>query len=145
MEQEEYEPRDGFRRSLCRKWNSTRRLAVLPVYFDKVRCQSNKIVKSLPGVYEIIYETDTAFGKIRDGVEEVRRNVDEEKVQMERLMSANAEIVESIHTISAVTQEVTANTNQTQEITMDNGEIVNQVTLIAQELSGRVTELASYI
>ena len=94
---------------------------------------------------EIIFETDAAFGKIRDGVEEVQRNVDEENAQMELLMSANAGIVESIHTISAVTEEVTANTNQTQDITAANREAVEQVTRIAQDLGRRVAELNSYI
>ena len=93
----------------------------------------------------IIFETEAAFGQIRDGVEEMKGNTEEERRQMEKLMSANMEIVESIHTISAVTQEVTANTSQTQEITTNNNVLVNDVSVLAQKLGDKVSELKSYV
>ena len=93
----------------------------------------------------IIFETEETFGQIRDGVEEVKENTEEERRQMEKLMSANMEIVESIHTISAVTQEVTANISQTQEITTNNNMLVNDVSVLAQKLENKVSELKSYV
>lgn len=93
---------------------------------------------------EIIHDTDAAFGEIRIGVAEVKQNTDEEKKQMEKLLTANAQIVESIHTISAVSEEVLANTNQTQEITAENEEAVSQAAVLAKKLGDRVVKLKSY-
>lgn len=93
---------------------------------------------------DIIRDTDTAFGEIRTGVSEVKQNTDKEKHQMEKLLSANAQLVESVQTISSVSQEVMANALQTQEITKDNKEAVIQAAAFAKELGGKVKELKSY-
>lgn len=92
----------------------------------------------------IIFDTEANFDTIRLAVEKVKCDTDEEKEQMERLLSANAQIVESIQTISAVSEEVMANTAQTQEVTEENQRAVSEVTGLAQELEEKVLELKSY-
>lgn len=92
----------------------------------------------------IIFETGKGFDVIRSAVENVKRDMDEEKEQIERLLAANAQIVESIQTISAVSQQVMANTAQTQEVTGQNERAVEEMNALAHELEQRVAELRSY-
>lgn len=94
---------------------------------------------------EIIYVTDSMFGQIRKGMEQAKENTDAETKCMADLMTANAQIVESVHTISAVCQEVMANTNETQEITHTNRSAVEKVAEYSKELGERVEELRSYV
>lgn len=92
----------------------------------------------------IIFETEADFGVISSAVENVKRDTDEEKEQIGKLLLANAQIVESIQTISAVSEEVMANTTQTQEVTEQNERAVDEMNGVARELSNRVAELRSY-
>lgn len=94
---------------------------------------------------EIIFETEHTFTQIQDGVAQVHQNVAQEMEQMGEMLTSNAEIVESIHTISAVTQEVTANSNQTEEITDQSRNIAGAMMELAEELITRVSELRAYI
>ncbi|MBQ9118985.1 MAG: hypothetical protein IJY09_02875 [Lachnospiraceae bacterium] len=94
---------------------------------------------------DIIFDTDAAFGGIRDGVEKVKNNAELESRHMSKLLEANGQIVESVHTISAVSEEVMANTNETQEIAQNNREAVERVTTYSKELNERVEELRSYV
>ncbi len=92
----------------------------------------------------IIFETEADFDVIRAAVENVKQDTDEEKAQIEKLLLANAQIVESIQTISAVSEEVMANTAQTQEVTEQNERAVDEMNGIARELGQKVRELRSY-
>lgn len=93
----------------------------------------------------IIFTTGADFDVIRLAVEDVKRDMDEENGQIEKLISANAQIVESIQTISSVSEEVMASTAQTQEITEQNGHAVDGMNILARELERRVVELRSYM
>ena len=85
-----------------------------------------------------------AFEAIRLAVVNVKRDTDEEMEQIGKLLTANAKIVESIQTISAVSQQVMANTAQTQEVTEQNGHAVDEMNSLARALAQRVAELKSY-
>lgn len=93
----------------------------------------------------IIFETEADYDLIRSAVSEVKRDTDDEKEQIEKLLLANSQIVESVQTISAVSEEVMANTAQTQEVTEQNERAVTEMNALAEELVRRVTELRSYI
>ncbi len=92
----------------------------------------------------IIFETAADYNVIRLAVLEVKQDTSEEKEQIEKLFSANAQIVESIQTISAVSEEVMANTAQTQEVTAQNERAVTEMNTLTEELVRRVAELRSY-
>ena len=92
----------------------------------------------------IIFDTEEDFEAIRLAVVNVKRDTDEEMEQIGKLLTANAKIVESIQTISAVSQQVMANTAQTQEVTEQNGHAVDEMNSLARALAQRVAELKSY-
>ena len=92
----------------------------------------------------IIFETAADYNVIRLAVLEVKQDTSEEKEQIEKLFSANAQIVESIQTISAVSEEVMANTAQTQEVTAQNERAVTEMNTLTEELVRRVAEPRSY-
>ncbi len=94
---------------------------------------------------EIIYATDGMFGQIRQGMKQAKANTDTEIQCMSELMSANAQIVESVHTVSAVSEEVMSNTAETQEIAHANRDAAERVAKYAKELGERVEELRSYV
>lgn len=94
---------------------------------------------------DIIFATGADFDVIHSAVENVKRDMDEESEQIKKLVLANAQIVESIQTISAVSEEVMANTAQTQEVTEQNGRAVDGMNTLARELERRVVELRSYM
>ena len=54
---------------------------------------------------------------------------------MESLDTSNAGIVESIQTISAITEEVSAHSNETYEACERNSEMVSEVTAIVENLN----------
>lgn len=93
----------------------------------------------------IIFETDEAFTQIQEGMGIVRDNVTKEMNRMEEMMTANSEIVESIHTISDVTQKVTENSSETEQITTENRETAQAMMEMARTLESRITELKQYI
>jgi methyl-accepting chemotaxis protein len=57
------------------------------------------------------------------------------------LATANSGIVESVQTISAITQEVSAHASETYNVSDKNSEIVSQVTALVQELNVQAQSL----
>lgn len=62
---------------------------------------------------------------------------------IEKLATANENIVQDIQTISAITQEVTAHSNETLNTCKENQEIVDQVSRITAKLNENARELKS--
>ena len=71
----------------------------------------------------LIEETKEGFTSIRDSVETVNENAKAQASKMKELEKSNQAIVESIDHISAVSQELTANAQQTVEVSDQNEEI----------------------
>lgn len=73
------------------------------------------------------------------------QNTDEQGKRLEQvvgnLATANAGIVESVQTISAVMEEVTAHSNETNSTCDRNTDIVNQVTELVEDLSRQAQSL----
>ncbi len=78
-------------------------------------------------------------------IAESTRNVDEQSGMLEKvvgeLATANAGIVESVQTISAVMEEVTAHSNETNNTCDRNTDIVNQVADLVENLSRQAESL----
>jgi len=71
----------------------------------------------------LIEETKEGFTSIKDSVETVNENAKTQASKMKELEKSNQAIVESIDHISAVSQELTANAQQTVEVSDQNEEI----------------------
>jgi methyl-accepting chemotaxis protein len=73
------------------------------------------------------------------------RDIDEQSRMLERvvgdLAAANKGIVESVQTISAITQEVSAHANETYNISDKNSDIVSQVTEMVEKLNAQAQSL----
>ncbi len=83
------------------------------------------------------------FEGIIQGTEDVGRQTRELKVIVEELESANADIVESIQTISAITEEVSAHANETYNVCEENTRLVDSVTGLVEGLSTEAQKLQS--
>lgn len=85
--------------------------------------------------------TNGSFEKIVESIREIRTNSSELTGIVSKLASANAEIVESIQNISAITEEVSAHSTTTCEATEQNERIVGEV----QEVIERLIESAEVL
>ena len=75
----------------------------------------------------MIAETREEFESISKSVLAVSENAVSQTAKMEELERDNQAIVEGIDTISAVSEEVTANADQTREVTEQNTEVTQQI------------------
>lgn len=83
------------------------------------------------------------FEGIIQGTENVGQQTRELKEIVEELESANADIVESIQTISAITEEVSAHANETYNVCEENSRLVDSVTGMVESLSTEAQKLRS--
>lgn len=81
------------------------------------------------------------FEGIIQGTEDVGQQTRELKEIVEELESANADIVENIQTISAITEEVSAHANETYNVCEDNTRLVDSVTGMVESLSKEAQKL----
>ena len=115
----------------------------------------NNIYEELGGVTETInkavkdnklqnkYAKDTAngFADIEERAKEINRSAKQLEDALATLASANESIVDSVQTISAITEEVSANSTETYKTSEKNAEIVTRVTALMNELSNKAKEL----
>ena len=94
--------------------------------------ESNRIQNEAAGV------TSQSFDKIVESARRIRTDSGELSNIVARLAEANSEIVESIQTVSAITEEVSAHSTTTVSTTETNREIVEEV----RSLVGDVIEAA---
>lgn len=87
--------------------------------------------------------TKESFEKIVESIDNIRTTSNDLSGIVVSLKDANTEIVESIQTISAITEEVSAHSNTTMETTQQNSEIVNEVQDIVTAMSKNAAELNS--
>lgn len=109
---------------------------------------ANKLVHSMSQIAseqnDIIYQTENTFHSITESVDSVNTNVEVQSEHMQGLVNANVQIIESINNISAISEEVTANSQETQEIASQNADVTMQITELANELMVSVDQLDSY-
>ena len=75
------------------------------------------------------------FGNIAQGTQDIAQQTGELTGVVKELGAANGQIVESIQTLSAITEEVSAHANETYEACEENGKLVEKAVDIVQELS----------
>ena len=89
-------------------------------------------------------ETAESFEKISGSVEVINEHISDLDRIVENLASANDEIVNSIQTTSAITQEVTAHATETYTISEDNQKIVGHINELVEELNSDAAELKAH-
>lgn len=95
--------------------------------------QKNLILQNAEAFEEVRVQSQTASGKARDLDEEVSR-----------LKEANNKIVESIAQLSAVSEEVTANSQQASELSDENVRQMNDAAEKIEAVKERIVGLAKY-
>ncbi len=86
-----------------------------------------------------------SFALISENVSEIQSHSDNMNLSVNNLADANEEIVNSIQTISAITEEVTAHASNTYSGSEQNRTIVERINTLVEELDSDATELKSYI
>lgn len=94
---------------------------------------------------EVIYATEQMFADIDQSVAAVNENVLAQTECMTALIASNAEIVESVHTVSAITDEIMVGSQQTQAAAKDNADIVEDMNGLAKRLAGKTESLQAYV
>lgn len=95
--------------------------------------QKNLIMQNAEAFEQVRIQSQTASGKAKDLDEEVSR-----------LKEANNKIVESIAQLSAVSEEVTANSQQASELSDENVRQMNEAALKITGIKERIVGLAKY-
>ncbi|HEX3077048.1 MAG TPA: methyl-accepting chemotaxis protein [Lachnospiraceae bacterium] len=91
----------------------------------------------------IIKETEQNFTEIERSILEINSRIDDLQGKVSDLDRSNAEIVESVHTISSISEETMANTEQTEELSNNNLQTVIQIRELTDELSVLSNQLSS--
>ena len=112
------------------EFNSVKSAIEVVAESNKVNAENTKIV------------TDS-FGSISTGADDVELKTKELREIVKNLETANADIVENIQTISAITEEVSAHAGETCEACEGNIALVSDVEKIVNSLNGEADNLNS--
>ena len=82
--------------------------------------------------------TADSFKYIESNTFAIRDNVDKLTEHIKELEKANKEIVDSVYTISAISQEVSAHSNETFEAEESNVDILENIAVKARELIDKI-------
>ncbi len=110
---------------------------------NKVVSAINSLIDSNRIQNESAQVTSGSFDRIVESAEKIREDSGELSNIVGRLASANNEIVESIQTISAITEEVSAHSSTTCTTTEANREIVEDVRMLVDEMTEAAEKLKS--
>lgn len=95
--------------------------------------------------YELIGNASEQFGEIGSSMDGLHTNVQEIYKKIEEIMESNLVIVDSIHHISAVSEEVTAGTQQAAELGTDTSQKAEQAGRLMMELLETVKTMDKYL
>jgi methyl-accepting chemotaxis protein len=99
------------------------------------------MVDEIAGQHEAAVNTEESFRRIKDssaGIDSSSKMLSE---IVDQLAQANREIVDSISTISAISEEVSAHASDTYEISEQNIQTVGEVVSISDELKDLTAKL----
>jgi len=86
-------------------------------------------------------QTAESFHVISENVDVIREHSLNLSQVVENLAEANKEIVESIQTISAITEEVTAHASETHDASVYNRDVVDRINSLVVDLNGHAQQL----
>ena len=108
---------------------------------NEVVTSIDSLVESNKMQNESAHITQGSFEKIIESIRSIRDNSTNLSDIVGKLASANEEIVESVQTISAITEEVSAHSNNTCEATENNEIIVEEVQLLVEGMTLKAEKL----
>lgn len=118
---------------------------------DSIRSQLGVMVDTIESLLKTGEEesacaakTKESFSVISERVSNIRSHSDAMNSNVSNLASANAEIINSIQTISAITEEVTAHASNTYSSGELNQQIVEKINDIVNDLNSEAEVLKSY-
>ncbi|MDR0964027.1 MAG: methyl-accepting chemotaxis protein [Clostridium sp.] len=94
---------------------------------------------------EVSQESLEHFIKMEAATQETAKQTQGMKSNVEELEAANHNIVDSIQTISAITEEVAAHSSETLNACIKNSELVDNMSQIVSNLSTNATELKAQV
>lgn len=95
--------------------------------------------------HELIINASTQFGEIGSRMGVLHTNVQEIYKKIEEILESNNAIVDSIHHISAVSEEVTASTQQAAELGADTSQKAEQARGLMMGLLETVKVIDRYL
>lgn len=95
--------------------------------------------------HELILNASTQFGEIGSRMQGLHSNVQEMYKKIEEVLESNHVIVDSINHISAVSEEVTASTQQARELGADTSRKAEQAKELMEELLEAVKGIDKYL
>lgn len=102
---------------------------------------TNNMIDIIESQNEATIATAESFKVIENNTADISSHSEKLEVYVKELAGANAEIVESITTISAVSEEVTAHASETYSASEENMSIVKKVVGHIEELKGLANKL----
>ena len=90
-------------------------------------------------------ETAKSFGIISENVDDIQLRSNDLDSLVDKLAKANEEIMQSIQTISAMTEEVTAHASATYASSEENQRIVSHINMLVNDLNDGANELKQHI
>ena len=115
---------------------------------DSLQTEANGANKAVESAVEaganqnsLILSTKMTFEDIKDAIADVTESSKQETEEVENLLQVNAELVASVETISAVSEEVTATTQQAYDTAQRNLDLADNMKFSIEKLAASVNEL----
>jgi len=122
--------------------NITDLIKNISVELDQVVAVIGEMIENANEQNQAATETAERFERIANKTEEVSGKAGELAKLVSGLTGANNEIIKGIETISAVAEEVTANSNMTYESSSENKQVSLEIGELVESLSNSAKELA---
>ncbi len=120
-------------------------VAELQTNADSAKDTIDNVIAAVNTEHELISNANVQFGKIGDSIGGLHTNVQMIYKKIEEVMESNHAIVDSINHISAVSQEVTASTQQAVELGTDTDRKAEQARVLMEELLETVEVIDKYV
>lgn len=111
---------------------------------DQTQHASNSVTELLEAndkQIELIEKTGRSFLSIKDNIEDISTQMNEQVSQMSRVSASNNEIYQSVENLSAFSEELLANMENTKNVTENTVEGTVKISDLLENVMGDITEL----
>ncbi len=120
-------------------------VAELQANADTAKDMVDNVIEAVGTEHELISNASELFGEIGNSIDGLHTNVQMIYKKIEEIMESNHAIVDSINHISAVSQEVTASTQQAVKLGSDTDHKAEQASVLMKELMETVKAIDKYV
>ena len=106
----------------------------LSVAINEVVTVVREMIAAIDDEKQSTEHTAENFSQIRNNTLEIRENVEKLSTNINELKAANERIVDSIETISAISEEASAHANETMAAQEENSNVLGKITSRMQKL-----------